>query len=214
VRQIHAGRRLSWLIFAPLALTLANLAVMRNYFGHHPWMAGPVLAVGVIFSLAILRNSAMSEASGVSEGMPLKAAYAVVLVSFIYGFAVLTFFRANETELLMLIKLVRQHTARSDTILILKTDSDTAMLADRFDEPLDRHVIVVDNPNVPANGSRRVILSSVKFSDSLPLLAASESDSRSWLTHITDWFNRSISHRRPGDRLELANAYYLYEAGR
>ena len=208
--HVKAGGRLSWLVFAPLALTFADLVIMRNYFGHHPWMAGPVLVVGIIFSLAALRNSLGENAAAPSEKLPFKVVYGVALLCFICGFAVLMFFRTNEIGLLTLVKLVRQHTARSDTIVVLKTDSSTAPWVDRLDEPLDRHVIVVDNVKDLANKGHCVILSAVKLDDPLPLIAQSVADPQSSLTHVANWFNRSISHRRAGDRLELSDTFYLY----
>lgn len=213
-QHIHNGARLSWLIFAPLALTVADVVIMRNYFGHHPWMAGPVLLVGAIFSLAALRASTTGEVRDIREKTPLKVAYVVALLSFIYGFAVLTFYRANETELLMLIKLVREHTARSDTLVVLRADSDTAGLVDRLEEPLDRHVVVMDNFEEPSAQGHCVILSSVTLDGAPRLIAKSTAESHSWLTHVTEWFNRSIAHRRSGDRLELPGTYYLYAPGR
>ncbi|HEX3626760.1 MAG TPA: hypothetical protein VH280_15215 [Verrucomicrobiae bacterium] len=213
-RQIHAGVRLSWLVFAPLALTVANLVIMRNYFCHHPWMAGPVLVIGVIFSLAILRTSSAENATDALGKIPYSVVHPVALLCVIYGFAVLAFLRANETEQLALVKLVREHTARSDTIVILKGDSSTAGLAERLDDPLDRHLVVVDNLNDLANQDHCIILSSVAFDNSPRLIAKSEASSDSWLTQVADWFNRSISHRQPGDRMELRDSYYLYAAGR
>jgi len=211
-RHVRAGERLSWLIFAPLALTVADVVIMRNYFGHHPWMAGPVLIIGLIFSLAVLRASTERNTGEAPQKMSFKVVCAIALVSFVYGFAVLTFFRANEAELLTLAKLVRKHTSRSDTIVILKTDPDTAPLADRLDEPLDRHVIVVNSVKDLANEGHCVILSAIRL-DALPLIAQNTTASHSELSHLTEWFNRSVSHRRPGDRLELPEVYYLYAPG-
>jgi hypothetical protein len=30
------------------------------------------------------------------------------------------------------------------------------------------------------------------------------------LQKVANWFNRTIAHRKPGDRLEFAGHYYLY----
>ncbi|HTV43080.1 MAG TPA: hypothetical protein VMF08_21120 [Candidatus Sulfotelmatobacter sp.] len=210
IDSIRAGRRVSGLVFVPLAFAVLNMIIMRNYFCHHPWMAGPVLLVGVVFSLAVLRISPVADTASGSDKMPLKIVYGAGLVCFVYGFAVLMFFRANESDLLSLVKLVRQHTARSDTIAILKSDSVTSPLVDRLDEPLDRHVIEVDNINDLANQGHAVILSAIQLNDSPTLIAQSAAASQSWLTRVADWFNHSISHRRAGDRIELPGVFYLY----
>jgi hypothetical protein len=210
-RHIRAGAHLPGLAFLPLALTTADIIIMRNYFGHHPWMAGPVLIVGIIFSLAMLRISPTTDTRDISEKILFKVLCGVALVCFVYGFAVLVFFRANESNLLSLEHLVRQHTARSDTMVILKSDSETARLIDRLDEPLDRHIIIVDDIEGLTNEKGHwVILSPVKLDDSLALIAQSAANQHSWLTEVADWFNHSISRRAPGDRIELAGTYYLY----
>jgi hypothetical protein len=214
VRYARAGTRPLWLALAPLTLTIADVIIMRNYFGHHPWMAGPVLMIGTLFSLALLRPLPTADARETSEKIPFKVVCGVALLCFVYGFAVLTFFRVNEMGLLNLVKLVQQHTARSDTIVLLKSDSQTAPLVDRLIEPLDRHIIIVNGVQDLAAESHWVILSPVKLDASLALVAQSAADSHSWLTDVADWFNHSISKRAPGDRLELPASYYLYAPGR
>jgi hypothetical protein len=212
-QRIRAGARLSGLIFAPLALAVADLVIMRNYFGHHPWMAGPVLVVGGIFSLGTIRNTSPGYAQELPEKLSLKAVYATAFLAFFYGLAVLSFFRANEAQLLTLIKLVREHTLRSDSIVILKTDLETVRVSSRLDEPLDRHILVVNSVNDLANPHQSIILTSIKLDQAGPLIAQTSAKSASWLSKVADWFNRSISHRRSGDRLELADTYYLYASG-
>lgn len=211
-RRAGNGTRLARLLFAfvPLALTAADILIMRNYFGHHPWMAGPVLLVGVIFSLTLLRVSAGEPAS--AEKIPRKYIWTVAALCFVYGYAALTFFRANEVQLLRLAHLVREHTARSDTLVIIKDkDAATARLTDRLDELLDRRMVVVDDmKELGDEKGHWVILSAVPLDDSLKLAAQSTAPPPSALNRITDWFNRFISRRRPGDRLELSDTYFLY----
>jgi hypothetical protein len=209
-RRFRSGAKFSWIMFAPLALTVADIVIMRNYFAHHPWMAGPVLVVGVIFSLVLLRISASGQPPNASESVSFQIIVGVALLCFVYGFAVMTFFRVNEIRLLTLVRLVREHTARSDSLIVLKTDSGTVPLVDRLVEPLDRRVVLVDNVKEIAEESHWVILSPVELNGPWALAAQSDASSRSWLTDVADWFNHSISKRAPGDRLELSQTYYLY----
>ncbi len=207
MRRVRSGG-FSWLMLMPLVAAAGNLVVMRNYFGHHPWMAGPVLVVGAVFTLALLRAGAREEAE-----VPFKVIPPLAVGCFLYGFVVLLFLRANETELLSLVKLVRQHTARSDTLVVEKSDSATAPLALRLDEILDRHIIVADNlQDLAGQEGHYVILSSVKRDDSLPLIAQSQAESQSLLTKVGGWFNRTIAKRNRGDRLDLSESYFLYGA--
>lgn len=195
-----------WLTLAPLGLIFLEIGAMRDYFAHHPPMAGPLLLVGVVFSLSLLKVS-------LAEKIPQKIVPITALICFIYGLAVLMFFHANQANLLSLAGLVRAHTARSDIIAVVKNaDPKTAALAYRLDEFLDRHVIVVDDPKDPAAGKNHcVVLSSVKLNGSLTLIAQSSAAPQSPLNRVDDWFNHSIARRNPGDRLELSETYFLYE---
>jgi hypothetical protein len=212
VRRRNDGSRFPWFAFTPLALTAMDVIIMRNYFGHHPWMSGPVMLVGLIFSLALLQARSAETSENSAEKIPFKLMPLLMLLGFVYGLVVLMFFRANQMDMLSLLKLVRQHSPRGDTLVIVKSaDAATASLADRLDEPLDRHIVVVDNFNGVANvqGSW-MILSSVKLDDSFMLMAQSGAHSQSFLTRVADWFNHSIAKRSRGDRLELSGNYYLY----
>ena len=62
-KYFHPVELKSWLAISPFALTLAEIGFMRNYFGHHPWMAGPLLLVGIIFSLVLLRTRDVNPAA-------------------------------------------------------------------------------------------------------------------------------------------------------
>jgi hypothetical protein len=200
---------------SPLALAVVEVGFMRNYFAHHPWMAAPLLLVGLIFSLALLRVH--NERDAAAPGGSVKTVWvpALALLCFIYGLAVMIFFRANETNALSLAGLVRQHTERSNCIVIVKDlDPETARMAPRLVEMLDRRVVVADDlGHLPASQTPLIILSTAPATRGLNLLAQTSgggTNSQSWLRKTADWFNHSIARRRPGDRLELADTYYLY----
>lgn len=217
VSRIRKAGNVSVLMLAPLAFTLVDVVVMRNYFGHHPWMAGPLILIGLIFSLALLLAPAPEE---VDEKYPLeislRSTAALAVICFCYGLTVLMFFRANEMSLLNVTKLVRQNSVRTNTIVFVRdVDPETAKIAERLSEVLDRHVETVDHLQAIADPtSNRLILSAVKLDDSFKLIAQKSIQSQSWSKKIIDWFNHTISKRNPGDRLELADTYFLYSASR
>ncbi len=214
-RRIRSGDGLSWIQFAPLILTILELGVMRNYFGHHPWMSCPVIFVGMIFSLALLQVApAPDEKTKKTRiDVPFKFTVAATFPCILYGLAVLIFLRTNENNSLSLLGLVRAHTQRSDIIVVVKnSDPDTAKVAGRLDEILDRRVIVLDDfKDLVGEKNHSVILSALKLDDSFTLVAQSSAHSQQWLSEVANWFNHSVARRNPGDRLELADAYYLYE---
>jgi hypothetical protein len=218
--RIRRQRRI-WPSISPLALSVLDIAIMRNYFAHHPWLAAPVLLVGLILSLALLRTDNMAA----TEPLPLDAGTnrqnasvvaSVFVCCFAYGLCVLFILRANEADLLSLVRLIRHDTGRSDLVVLVRnSDPQTVDLAPRLPEVLDRRVVVINQfYDLPAMENRAVILSSVPLNGNLRVLAQSDSGetkSRSWETKLADWFNESIARRRPGDRLNVAPRYFLYD---
>ncbi len=205
-----------WFAISPFALTVVEIGFMRNYFGHHPWMPAPLLLVGLVFSLALLRVP--NERDAAIPGWDVKTVFvpALPLLCLVYALVLMVFFRANEANELSLIGLIRHHTGRSDFIVIVKSlDPETARIALRCDDKFDRHVVLVDDlDHLPAGKARVVILSTVPSGSGLNLLAQTSGggiSSQPWLQKTADWFNRSIARRRPGDRVELADTYFLYE---
>lgn len=212
----RSGHRKNWFTLSPFALTVLEVAFMRNYFGHHPWMAAPLLLVGLVFSLTLLRAGAERDAPASLRKIPGWMVPGVFLLCLVYGLTVTTFSRAKSADGRMLVSLVRQHTDRSDCIVIVKSlDPRTAQIAARLDETLDRRVVLVDNlDHLPAGDSRKVILSAVPATGGLKLRAQtadSANAANSWPEAVGDWFNRAISRRQPGDRMDFARAYFLYE---
>ena len=198
-------------------MTLAEIGFMRNYFAHHPWMAAPVLLVGIIFSVVLLRAREESQAAAPGWNGKHLLMPAALLLCFVYGLTVIIFFRANGTNERLMTSLVRHHTARSEFIVIVKSlDPQTAQIAARLDEVLDRRVVVADDlDHLPAENKHMVIMSANPTTSGLNLRAqmnTAATASPSWLTRVGNWFNHTIARRRPGDRLDLADNYFLYEA--
>ena len=214
-----AGGRALLLSLAPLVLAIMDVVVMRNYFGHHPWMAAPVLLVGLVFSLALLRGrlTGSANSAGFKPAAPARAGILVLFCTmvFAYGLAVLLFFRSNETNTLALLGLIRHHTDRGAAIVIVqKTDPELAQMAARFDELFDRHVVVVpDLPQVPAVGGHPIILSAATLADATLVArnGGAAAGSGSVMRSVSAWFNQNIARRKPGDRLEIGETYFLYE---
>jgi hypothetical protein len=215
-KKFQRGNLKFWFALSPFVLTVAEVGFMRNYFGHHPWMAAPVLLMGLVFALVLLRVNHESTVAAPNWEVKKFLVPTVVLLCFIYGLAVEIFLRANEVNTLSLVNFIRHQTNRSDCIVIVKNvDPQTARLASRFEDVLDRRVMVADDlDHLPVGKDRIIILSAVPSGSALTLLAQTSgggASSQSWLHQTTDWFNRSIARRRPGDRLELADTYFLYE---
>jgi hypothetical protein len=213
-RSWRATKTTCWLVVLPAAVALAEIAFMRNYFGHHPWMASPLIIVGIVFSLCQLRAQTPAVADtqpSTALAKPLRTLAAAALV-FAYGVAVLLFFRANSRNSLMLTGLIRTHTARSDFIWVTERSASVlAQFPDRFTETLDRRVVALDSLEmIPTNDNRGVIVSSAPL-EGLRLIAQTDMPGKSSpLQGAVQWFNQSVARRSPSDRLEPADHYYLY----
>ena len=140
-----------------------------------------------------------------------------LLFCFFYGLTVLMFFRANRANERLLINLVRHHTARSECLVIVKNlDPQTAQIAGRLDELLDRHMVVVDDlGHLPVENNHMSIISSVPVTNEVNLRAQTTgvvTTSPSWIIRAGSWFNHTIARRQPGDRIDFADTYFLYES--
>ena len=195
----------------PLAMAMLVIIALRNYFGHHPWMSGPVVIAGLIFSSALI-----AETMTVNPVTPncWRQRILVATICFVYGLCVLAFYRTNGSEGRSLIQFVRQATARTDWILVVKDlDPATAQIGDRIGESLDRHVVVLNSLSDFPSGQPGAILSTVPIHNH-QIIAEKTADSTvidKRLQSVAGWFNRVIAHRNPGDRMNIPSHFYLYQ---
>ena len=216
IKHFRVGDKKNWFALSPLALAVLEIGFMRNYFGHHPWMAAPVLLVGLVFFMVLLRSQAEVPATAPTQKTGVGWLPATALLCFLYGLAVVGFFRVHELNGLALAGLVSQHTARSECLVIVKSlDPQTAKIAPQIEYHVDRRVLVVDDlEHLPTGQGRLVILSAVPADGALSLRAQAsggEDDSQSLMQKMCGWFTRVIARRQPGDRTDFAGTYLLYE---
>lgn len=214
--------RMRWVSISPFVLTVLVLGIMRNYFGHHPWMASPLLLVGLIFSMSLAREFEKEAEFGTFSlacGWNAELRNAGILIfCFAYSLSVILLFRSHEQNVLALVALIRQHTERSDVVIVLNDlDPKTAVLAPRFPYSFDRNVLVVkDLQALPVRQHGAVILSTQSLyvpKSICALLGRTYSGSvtsYSVVAKIDALFNQFISRRRSGDRLEVEASYHLY----
>jgi hypothetical protein len=199
--------RRGWTSLLPLAMALAEVVAMRNYFCHHPWMASPVFIAGLVFSLAAqVTQAAEEEAASTALKWPIAA----MACTFLYGLAVLAIFRAAEAEVLSLTHLVRTNVPRTESLVIVKTlDPTTAGLAERLAYDVDRRVVVVETLNDLPSERPLTILSSCPVGD-LQLVAGTGADTTGLASQAASWLSRTVAHRKVGDKIQFAAHYYLY----
>ena len=220
ITRVDDGGRRNWIALLPLAVSGMEVMALRNYFGHHPWMAAPVVLVGMILSALVLvqpQPAAGGSPAGLREwNAPARGLYLVA--AFCYGTIVLVVFHTQAETELSLIAMVRQHTQRSDALLVVPS-LDPALAADakRFAESLDRRIIVQEPVGgLLGPGVEATCLLSAHATNAWPVVAESEAPrlgSLPVLQRLLQWFNQTIARRNPGDRIEFAKTYYLCRPG-
>jgi hypothetical protein len=199
----------------PLGAMILLLAVMRNYFGHHPWMSSAFILLGLVlgFHIWIFTATKRSEPGLLKRRswLPVLAPVGVLL----YGTIVMIFFRIHNAGEFELVSMIRHDTARADTIAVAARDPALAGIADRFPELFDRNFLVISNvASLDSLPGRKFLLSSVELPGALHLVAHSTADaiSRNGLLQAPlAWYSKHIAKRNPGDKMEVPAVCYLYE---
>jgi hypothetical protein len=203
----------------PLIIAILEAAVMRNYFSHHPWMAAPLLLVGWVFTMKILETTvfpATTEKTSAKISPLWSPAWSAGLVlAFGFGLAILLVNRIHASQLYSLVALVRKQSLRGDQIVVVESrDPQLVAVLNRLEENLDREVALVDTPPAPQNSaSGAVLLSAVPMTNGWRETGHTQpANSLPFINNALEWFTRHISKRKAGDKMELADTYYLYYA--
>lgn len=213
-RSATASHRFFYL---PFLASVFCVAVLRNYFGHHPWMSSPFLLLGVILSFAVWVGTRTTPDTVVKADEPPGWRWSTLAVVFAYSFLVLEFYRIHNADELSLMKLVRCSTERSATIVISRaSDPALAGIAERLPELFDRHVTVLDSIPNSDSGVTNVFWLTAAAAQGYKLAAASTDgdnaiDKAPVIAAPLKWYSRFVARRRPGDKLEVAEKYYLYQ---
>ncbi|MGO8763793.1 MAG: hypothetical protein ACLQSR_01505 [Limisphaerales bacterium] len=204
------------LCLSPLLVAIFFIAVLRNYFAHHPWMSGPVLIYGVVFSLRLLLDRQ-------GEGQITGARHfwgriaVPILAGFIYGMIVLAWLNANAADVDSVLKLARENTPRKSIIFYSPSDSGFAPNADRFAIIIDRQVVpLTDSNSIPQElqypGGEKFYITSHVLPENPNWLARTENEKTPGIIASTlNWYRKHISRRAPGDRIEMPGGLYLYK---
>ena len=206
---------------SPALLTVLEVVVMRNYFAVHPWMASPLLLVGLIFTMAIAQRRlpfSLARAVLPGEWRTFAKGLGVLFICVLYSITVISLYRTNERNIFALVSLIRLNTGRSDTVFVSSgRDPRIATEAKRLSEAFDRHIVIVkdlDLASMPAGAvvlsqkSQDIIGSEAKLTfvnQTFPKAGAG-----SWVIGLTRWFNSSVARRSPGDRMDIGEQYFLY----
>jgi len=200
----------------PLATSVFFIGALRNYFAHHPWMAGPVLIYGIVFSLRLLLDRIGSDSMTPVTNAPrdwLRFG-AMALACFACGFVILSVFKINKTGENEILYLARQNTARHDVIFYsAKDDPWISLHTLQLQELMDRTLIpLADEPvkKLPGQNGALFQLTDHALSADRNLVAKTESSPpQGFIARILEWYRTHVSKRAQGDRL-VTEKLFLY----
>ena len=219
-RRRNDLRRSDFRFALPFGAAVGEIVFMRNYFAHHPWMSCNFLLLGGVLSLCAWGNAGCVEAApaGPAAGAMIRRDFLkqglAVLAASAYCFFIITMAHQYNAGEFALLRFVRSETPRPATIMI-DANRDPALLsiADRLPELLDRQVTVVTNITGGQLSSGEYLLTGVPAPVVGQLGAANtnSSDHGSMMQSMLRWYGQHISRRRAGDKMNVADAYFLYE---
>lgn len=199
----------------PLLAAIFSVAMLRNYFGHHPWMSCNFILLGMILSFFAWKSSVDTTATAVAMEIKPVWLWTTLTMGFAYGFIVLLFYQVHNEQELELAKLIRLNTMRSATILITRdSDPELAAMQDRLPELFDRHVVVLQKIPDDSTGmtNKYWLTAGLEKRDGYQMVA-DNGKSKEWplFKAMLGWYSRVIARRRPGDKMDFAAQYYLYQ---
>jgi len=102
----------------PLAASIACILILRNYFAAHPWMAAPIIILGLLATMRILSYSRLAKHPAANSSFSLFYCVAIVVFSLIYVWGIIKVFALNSLTRDSVATMVRQHTQRNDLIFV------------------------------------------------------------------------------------------------
>jgi hypothetical protein len=197
---------ISWRAFLPLVVSVLGIASLRNYHGHQPWITVPaILLPGLILGLRLLLPNAPAQSEGVQSSLRrywLRPTV-FVLACFAYGMFVTLMYRVHQGQFVALLRLVRDHSARSDTLVVLeKTDPKLVNDAVTLAIGMDRRVLVLKDLSDPRLPREKAVVLSLSDLESLPLLSqTAEPGFHSWpgVQKLLNIYAKRVARRAAGE---------------
>ncbi len=216
----YGMRTINGRVLSPLLAAALSIAVMRNYFAHHAWMAASLLIFAMIFSACLIMVDRQAGKNGRGPGIGTTNEFLAptfAAASFLYCCAVVLLLRVNSAGEDSLLSLIQQNTRRHDIIVVSRqTDALLAENATRLSELFDRKIVVLDSlqPLAPDDtGPKGFLLSAQSLFNGLHEVARTtrrNSFALDLARKTLAWYRRVIVRRAKGDRLETEPAYYLF----
>jgi hypothetical protein len=212
--------KITLLAIAIIAAMIFEIVILKNYFLAHHWMAAQPVLSSLVFSLALIYSQANEKMTDINKTisqrfflfMPI-----IALLCFAYSLTIVAWLRIHHESNLALVRLVRTHTARSDTIMILNSDNTITGFSkyglSSLGGLLDRKIVVIDTLLTSAsNNNRAFLLSSTPLPAPWHSFASEDSNCLNyyWFKKANDWYNHTMVKRKGNYLTKPASSYFLY----
>ncbi|MGC3960280.1 MAG: hypothetical protein QM813_20830 [Verrucomicrobiota bacterium] len=213
---------LSIKIWLPILTAVAGVLTLRNYFGHHPWMAVTMLLPGLVFTLHLMlstRQCAIRPPPTVSLSRQRCFAYVSLGgLCLLHSFAIVFAQRAYSASKIEVSRFVLAHTDRTDTVALFSDfDAEMAAQAGVLAVHADRRIVVMTNLiELTPSRSQTLLLTSAPQSGGWPLVAVSTQPAyldNPLIRKTFSWYAQRIARRSKHDKhFDFANDrhFYLY----
>ena len=102
----------------PLAASIVCILILRNYFATHPWMAAPIIILGLIATMKIFSDSRLAKHPAANSSFSLFYCVLIVVFSLIYAWGIIKIFAINAQASDSIARMVKTHTQRDDLIFV------------------------------------------------------------------------------------------------
>jgi hypothetical protein len=221
IKCIRLGIKIPLMTILIIAAAILNVFILKNYFLANQWMATQLFTVSLIFSLVLICSRANKKMAGINKNISQRFFLfipIIALLCFVYSLTIVAWWRAHHESEVTLIRLVRNHTRRSDTIMVLNADTNIARSFERdlakLSCLLDRRVVVVETTSALAGENNQVFLLSSLVLGAPWHLIANENCHRlnyySLFKKADGWYNRTFIKRKGNYLIKPADSYFLY----
>jgi hypothetical protein len=140
---VKSGATSSFKLFhlLPLAASGLCIAALRNYFAAHPWMAAPLLILGLLATIKLLLDTRVTRAPATNSRLALFYCASIAIVSLIYSWGIVSVLNLNSLTSDSIARMVKTHTQRNDLIVVKSTVFKTQAPVKGISAACDRLVV-------------------------------------------------------------------------
>jgi hypothetical protein len=200
----------------PLIASLACVALFRNYFATHPWMAAPVIIIGCIATLLSWHDR--SETKSYPSGAKTKIVVVIIsLGSFVYSLLLSQVYQLYSSGTADIKSMIRSHTSRADIVFCDESVFEDGMVLDWLELGCDRKLLhweAIICSTVHRANTRLFLLTTTPKSAVGALVADSNNPVgpiAGFLNIPLEWYRAKVARRDAREVPKPSAIYYLLE---